>query len=41
VEVLGDATVTVARVDGPRPSVRVYRAGSHFHEAAPLRVASR
>jgi cyanophycinase len=41
VSVLGNATVTVARPDGPEPSVRVYRAGSSFPQPTPVSVASR
>lgn len=41
VTVLGNATVTVALLDKAKPAVRVYRAGSHFPQPAPLTVASR
>jgi cyanophycinase len=41
VAVLGEATVTVARADGPRPSVEVYRAGSEFQKSTELAVVSR
>jgi cyanophycinase len=41
VSVLGNATVTVARPDGPKPSVRVYQAGSRFQQPTLLSVASR
>jgi cyanophycinase len=41
IAVLGNATVTVARPDRPRPSVQVYRAGSRFPQPTPLTVVSR
>ena len=41
VSVLGNATVTVASPDGAHASVRVYRAGSRFHQPTLLCVASR
>jgi cyanophycinase len=41
VAVLGNATVTVAQPDREHPAVRVYRAGGHFTQPAPVSVASR